>query len=252
MMKKTLLIFLLVGLLAVVGCAGDDSTAWQRIEEEGTLTVGMDAAYRPFEFRDENNEIVGFDADLIREIGDRLGIEIKLQDTAFDGIIPGLQAGEYDLIISAMTITEEREQAVDFSDPYFNAGQVIAVLEDNDEIQGLEDLEGKTVGVQLGTTGDIVVSEKDNVEVNRYDVIPEAFEDLNNERVDAVINDLPVTADYIQERGGVEIVGEPFTEEFYGMAMRQGEEELVENINQALAEIQEDGTYDEIFSKWFE
>ncbi|WP_027339017.1 basic amino acid ABC transporter substrate-binding protein [Halonatronum saccharophilum] len=249
-MKKLVFLSLLMFAVLVVGCSNQEGTTWENVQENG-LRVGMDAAYRPFEFYDEDGEITGFDADLIREIGDRLDVDIVLQDVSFDGIIPGLQAGEYDLIISAMTITEERAQAVNFSDPYFNAGQVIAVLEDNDTINNEGDLKGKRVGVQLGTTADLLVSEMDGIDIVRYDTIPEAFIDLDNERVEAVVNDLPVTAAYIQERGRAKIVGEPFTEEFYGMAMRQGDEDLLENINEALAQIKDDGTYDQIFAKWF-
>lgn len=247
---KKIVLLLLVVAFALTGC-GDDTT-YEEIQESGELVVGMSADYRPFEYVDEDNEIVGFDVDLINAVAERLDLEVVIEDTSFDGIIPGLQANEYDVIVSAMTITEDRKEAVDFSDPYFNAGQVIAVLEGNDTIAGPEDLKGKNVGVQLGTTGDITASEMDDVELTRYDGIPEAFEDLQNERIDAIVNDFPVTAEYVAERGGVEIIGEPFTEEHYGIAMRQGDDELLESINEALAEIKEDGTYDEIMEKWFE
>ena len=250
-MKKLILSVLVLTLLFAVGCAGDKTT-WDKVEDEGKLTIGMSADYKPFEYTDENGEIVGFDVDVAKAIGDKLGVEVEFVDTAFSGLIPGLKSNKYDLIMSAMTITEKREKAVDFTDQYFNAGQVVAVMDDNNNIKSIEDLNGKKVGVQLGTTGDLEVSEMDNIgEVKRYDKIPQAFIDLKNGRINAVVNDLPVTAAYIMKHPEVKIVGEPFTTEHYGIAARPGDEELLKKINGALKEVKEDGTYDEVYNKWF-
>lgn len=250
-MKKLILSILVFTLVFAVGCAGDQTT-WDKVEDEGKLTIGMSADYKPFEYTDENGEIVGFDADIAKAIGEKLGVEVEFVDTAFSGLIPGLKSNKYDLIMSAMTITEKRAKAVDFTDQYFNAGQVVAVMDDNNNIKGVEDLKGKKVGVQLGTTGDLEVSEMENIEkIKRYEKIPQAFIDLRNGRVDAIVNDLPVTAAYIMKHPEVKMVGEPFTSEHYGIAARPGDEELLKKVNGALKELKEDGTYDEVYNKWF-
>jgi len=251
-MKKLVLSILVLTLaFAVVGCGGEQDT-WEQIQDEEKLTIGMSADYKPFEYTDEDGQIIGFDVDIAKAIGEKLGVEVEFVDTAFDGLIPGLKSGKYDLIMSAMTITEKRAKAVDFTDPYFNAGQVVAVTADNDNIQSVEDLEGKKVGTQLGTTGDLKVSEMENIEqIKRYEKIPQAFIDLNNGRIDAVVNDLPVTAAYILTNPEVKIVGKPFTTENYGIAARPGDEQLLTEINTALQEVKEDGTYDEVYNSWF-
>ncbi|TDX52447.1 basic amino acid ABC transporter substrate-binding protein [Orenia marismortui] len=250
-MKKIILFTLLVGLLVMAGCSSEEQGTWQKIEKEGKLVVGMSADYKPFEYHDKDDNIVGFDVDVLKEIAKKLNLELELKDTAWDGIIPGLQSSKYDLIMSAMTITEDRKKAVNFSDSYFNAGQIIAVSESNDSIKNVEDLKGKTVGVQLGTTADIEASKMEGVEVKRYEKIPQAFIELNNGRVDAVAADLPVVAKYTLDHSGVKIVGEPFTTENFGIAMRKADTELLEKINTALADLKADGTYDEIYNKWF-
>jgi len=258
--KGYLLILALIFVFSISTVAGawwifgsDEQATWDKVQAEGKLVVGMDAAYKPFEYQDKNGEIVGFDVDVLKEVAKKLDIKLDLQNTSFDGIIPGLQAKKYDLIMSAMTITEERKKAVNFSDPYFNAGQVIAAMGDNSSVKGVKDLEDKIVAVQLGTTGDLKVSEMEGVkEIKRFDTIPEAFIALQNGQVEAVVNDLPVTAAYIKEHPEVKIVGEPFTTEYYGIAFRKEDTELKEKINEALAELKQDGTYDEIYAKWFE
>ncbi|WP_018248015.1 basic amino acid ABC transporter substrate-binding protein [Orenia marismortui] len=250
-MKKIILFTLLVGLLVMAGCSSEEQGTWQKIEKEGKLVVGMSADYKPFEYHDKDDNIVGFDVDVLKEIAKKLNLELELKDTAWDGIIPGLQSSKYDLIMSAMTITEDRKKAVNFSDSYFNAGQIIAVSESNDSIKNVEDLKGKIVGVQLGTTADIEASKVEGVEVKRYEKIPQAFIELNNGRVDAVAADLPVVAKYTLDHSGVKIVGKPFTTENFGIAMRKADTELLEKINAALADLKADGTYDEIYNKWF-
>jgi len=187
-------------------------------------------------------------------IAERAGFEIEWVNTRWDGIFVALASGEFDAVSSAATITEEREEIVDFSNPYFNAGQMIAVLEDRaDEIQSPEDLPGLKVGVQGGTTGDIASSEIDGVEVVRYDEITLAFQALANGTIDAIVNDGPVSADIIAKNPelGAVMVGDPFTDEFYGIAVQPDMPELLDAINNALAELIADGTYNEIHNKWF-
>jgi ABC-type transport system substrate-binding protein/ABC-type amino acid transport substrate-binding protein len=216
--------------------------------------IGTNAEYPPFESVDAAGNIIGFDPDLMVAIADRAGFEFEFVNTRWDGIFVALQSGEFDAVISAATITEERAEIVNFSDPYFNAGQMIAVrVADKDRITTVADLDGIKVGVQLGTTGDMWVSENTKAEVVRYDEITLAFQALANGDVDAVFNDGPTSAEIIQanpELGAV-MVGEPITDELYGIAVNKGKPELLDLINKGLAAVKADGTYDEIYDKWF-
>ncbi len=224
--------------------------------EFGVVTVGMNAEYPPFEYVDEDGNIVGFDVDLMNAIAEQAGFDIEFVNTRWDGIFVALQSGEFDVVASAATITEEREEIIDFSNPYFNAGQMIAVKEDRaDEIQTPDDLAGLRVGVQSGTTGDIWASENiPGVQMVRYDEITLAFQALANGDIDAIVNDGPTSADIIAKNPelGVVLVGDPFTDEFYGIAVQPDLPELLEAINNALAEIIANGTYREIYLKWFQ
>lgn len=217
------------------------------------LRVGSDVAYPPFEYVDEaTGEFVGFDMDIIREVGRRLGLEVRIENVAWEGIIPGLLAGHYDAIISAMTITDERAQAVNFSDPYFATGQVILVRADDDRIQVPADLAGKRVAVQIGTTGHFAAENIDGALVDHYPLTPDALLALKLGRADAaVVDELVALEEARANPGEVKVVGTPFTIEYYGIAMRKGRDDLLRDINRALAQMKADGTYDEIYDRWF-
>jgi len=220
----------------------------------GVVSVGMNAEYPPFEFVDEDGNVAGFDVDLMTAIAEEAGFEVEFVNTRWDGIFVALQSGEFDAVASAATITEEREEIINFSNPYFNAGQTIAVKADRvDEIQTVDDLAGLRVGVQSGTTGDIAISEVEGVEVVRYDEITLAFQALGSGDVDAVVNDGPVSADIIARNPELDVVlvGDPFTDEFYGVAVNPELPELLDAINEALEAIIQNGTYAEIYNKWF-
>ena len=233
------------------GTAGGDTGS---IEGSGeTITVASDIAYQPFEYV-ENGEPVGFDIDLMREVGRRAGFTPEFQNVTFDGIVPGLGNNLYDAAISAMTITPEREESIDFSDPYINADQSLLVPADSG-ILSVDDLADTVVGVQLGTTGDAQAEEYQAAgqigEVRTFDTIEDAFAALENGQVDAVINDLPVSQNRAaQSDGRLEIVETIPTGEQYGIAFPT-DSELVEPTNQALEQIKQDGTYAEIYEKWF-
>lgn len=249
-------------LLVVVACgggngggggeqtAGGEGTAG--MEAGRTITVASDIAYRPFEFY-RNGEPVGFDIDLMREIGRRAGFTPEFQNVTFDGIIPGLGSNLYDAAISAITITEERRQQVDFSEPYFNADQSLLVRSDSD-IRSVNDLGQATVGVQIGTTGANKANEFQQqgkiAEVRTFDTIEDAFTALENGQVDAVINDLPVSQDKANTSDGrLKVVQVIPTGEQYGIAFPKGSN-LVDPVNRALEEIKRDGTYVKIYEKW--
>jgi ABC-type amino acid transport substrate-binding protein len=217
-----------------------------------TITVASDIAYPPFEYT-ENGEAVGFDIDLMNEIGERAGFTPEYQNVTFDGIIGGLGSNLYDASISAMTITPEREEQIDFSDPYFNADQSLLVPSDGD-IQSVDDLGEAVVGVQLGTTGASKAEEFQAdgklAEVRTFDTIEDAFAALENGQVDAIINDLPVSqAEADASDGALEVVETIPTGEQYGVAFPT-DSELVEPTNQALQEIKDDGTYVKIYKQW--
>jgi ABC-type amino acid transport substrate-binding protein len=250
---STLALIALTSLLLVAcGGGGGEGGSGEGGGNE-TVVVASDIAYRPFEY-EEDGEPTGFDIDLMNEIGNRAGFTPEYQNVTFDGIIGGLQGGNYDAAISAMTITEEREEQVDFSDPYFDSNQSLMVSGDSD-IQGTDDLADANVGVQLATTGEIEANELreagDIGEVTTYDVVDDAFAALENGQVDAVIADFPVVADRVNRGGGnLEIAQTIETGEQYGIAFPQ-DSELTERVNEALAEIKEDGTYVEIYERYF-
>lgn len=238
-----------VFLLAAATFAFPPGVAAQEI-----LRVGSDVAYPPFEFVDEQTEeYSGFDMDLIRAVGERMGVQVEIVNTVFDGIIPALLLGEFDVIISAMTITEERAQTVAFSDPYFTTGQVIAVRPDRTDIKTTADLAGKIVAVQLGTTGQFAAEELPGLRrVEPYQFVDQAITAVINRSADAAVIDELVAIEYMREHPhAIQVVGEPFTAENYGIAVRPSDTALLERINRALAELRADGTYDQLYDKWF-
>lgn len=225
-------------------------------KEEGVLLVGSDTTFPPFESV-EDGQVVGFDVDLMEEIGERIGdLEVEFQTAAFDTIFTALAAGKFDVVISAVTIKEDRKKTVDFTDPYFVADQSLSVRRaDRDEIGGIDDLEGKVVGVQSGTTGEDcaknALKAKDLIsDVRAYDTAPEAFSDLQAGRIDAVLVDLPTAQQIVEKREGAVVVQVIRTSEEYGIAVDKKNPNLREAINEALEEIRSDGTYERIFKEW--
>lgn len=235
---------------------GAESEADEASAENGlkdTYVVASDTSFVPFEFK-EDGEYVGFDIDLIHAIADEVGFEIELETTNFDGIIPGLQTGTFDIAIAGISITEERKEKIDYSDPYYESGLRIGVQIDNDTIHGIEDLEGKTIATRLGSTSAAFIKENiEGAEPKEYEQLDQAYLAVENGSVDAVLYDAPNVAYYIQTKGQdtLKLVGELYQAENYGIAIAKGQEELVEAINEALATLREDGTYDDIYEKWF-
>ncbi len=217
------------------------------------LSIGSDTAYPPFEFVDENNQIVGFDVDLLAAICDQVNCSTTFQTTGFDGIFAALAAGEFDAVASAVTITEERAQVVDFTRPYLNAGQIVTTTQDRDDIQGPEDLEDKTVGVQLGTTGDIAASDYATEDaIQRFQTIDLAMQALAQGDVDAVIADAPTSLDIVfkQFSDQLQLVGLPFTDEYYGIAVQQETPEITAAFDAAIAALIETGELATLAEKW--
>lgn len=225
----------------------------KKIASTKTLTVGTDATFKPFEYKN-GDEFVGFDIDLIREVAKELGADkVEFIDTEFKGLIPGLQAKKFDLIVSAMYITEERRQTIDFSDTYFPGGLSIMVLKDNDAITGIEDLRGKKVSVQIGTKSVKFLEEKyPDIQLVQVEKNTEMFLELETNKVVAVVTGLPAAMTYIKESGTTKVLPDTLTEEYYGYGARKENAELTKAVNEALVRVKDSGEYDLLVKKWFE
>lgn len=221
-------------------------------QERRTLRVAVEPVYAPFEFRGADGSIQGFDVDIIRAIGDAAGFEVEFQNIAFDGIIPALQARTVDAAVGAMTITPERAQAVSFSRPYFKAGLAIAVRDETQDISALEDLEGRAIAVQIGTTGAEIAKTIPNASVRTFNAMVLTLQELSNGNVDAVISDAPVALYAINtgNLNGIRLVGEQLSEEFYGIPTPLNSPDL-QRINQGLNTILQNGEYERLYRKWF-
>lgn len=218
--------------------------------------VGTDAAYAPFESQNEKGEIVGFDIEVVQAIAAKAGFEVKFVNTPWEGIFNTLQQGDRDMVVSAVTITDERKQTMDFSDPYFDAAQLIAVKESS-KVTKFADLKKLKVGVQTGTTGDEAVSKllgKTSTSIKRFESTPLALKELESGGVDAVVADNGVIAHYVANNPGGKfktVSDKEFVPEQYGIAVKKGNAELLGKLNQGLAAIKADGTYAQIYAKYF-
>ena len=216
----------------------------------GKLVMATNAEFPPYEYHD-GDAIVGIDAEIAKAIADELGMELEIEDIAFDSIIPEIVSGKADMGLAGMTVTEDRMQSVDFSDTYAKASQKIIVTEDS-EIASPDDLKGVIVGVQLGTTGDIYVSdlEADGTTVERYSKGFEAVQALSQGKIDAVVIDGEPAKTFVAETEGLKILEESFTDEEYAIAVKKSNTELLEKINGALKTLKDNGTLDEIVAKY--
>ncbi|MGE5423078.1 MAG: basic amino acid ABC transporter substrate-binding protein [Ignavibacteriales bacterium] len=245
---------LILGLMvAMVGCGGADKS--KQADTEKVYNVGSETTYPPFEMV-EKGKYTGFDMELIQAIADAGGFKIKIVSLGFDGLIPALQAGNIDAAISAMTITDKRKEAVDFSNPYFDSGLIVAVRSDDTTIKSIDDLQGKVIAVQIGTTGANMaqtVKDKDpKTTIKTFNTVDLAFAEMANKGCDAVINDMPVTGDYISKgHPEAKMVGELLSGEQYGIPVKKGNKEMLAKINDGLAKVKESGKYDEIYKKYF-
>jgi ABC-type amino acid transport substrate-binding protein len=265
---------LLVGALAIVvaGCGGGGSSSSSSettteaeetteagggaAEEEAEgggekLTVGSDIPYPPFEQKASGGGYTGFDVELMEAIGKEIGREPEFIDSSFETIFRDVAQGKFEAVMSAATITEEREEVVNFSLPYYLSEQAILVKEGS-EITGLSDLKGKIVAAQQGTTGLELGKEKAEAkELRPYPEGPDADNALKAGVVEAVIIDAPVAKQQAEELGGIEIVEKVPTDETYGIAMAKSETGLLKEINEGLKEAIADGSYAKVYEKWF-
>ena len=277
-MKKKVLALTMAALMAasLTACGGGakettaadttaadtaDTTAAEKTEETsaeaagteaagGVLVMATNAEFPPYEYHD-GGKIVGIDAEIAKAIADELGMELEIEDIAFDSIIPEITSGKADMGLAGMTVTEDRKQSVDFTDTYAKASQKIIVKEDS-AIASPDDLTGVIVGVQQGTTGDIYVSdlEADGTTVERYNKGFEAVQALSQGKIDAVVIDGEPAKTFVAQTEGLKILEESFTDEEYAIAVKKGNTELLEKINGALKTLKDNGTLDEIVAKY--
>ena len=242
-------------VLAMAGCGSSNNAASSGSGSGAkVLKVGSSIDFAPFEFQDEGQkEYQGFDMDLIRAIGKEMGYDVEIQNLGFDGLIPALQGKNLDAIISGMSINDERKQNVLFSDPYYQSGLTMVVRDNETAIKSFQDLKGKKVAVQIGTTSADEVKKIDGVEIKELNTPADCFMELKAGGVDAVVNDRPVNDYYITKNNaqGVKALEEKLTAEDYGIAIGKDNKELQQKVNDALKKLKENGEYDKIFAKWF-
>jgi arginine/ornithine transport system substrate-binding protein len=223
--------------------------------QERNLRIAFDVPYEPFEYKDENGELTGFEVELAEAMCEEMNANCEFVIQAWDGMIPGLLARKFDLIMSSMSITEERAERVLFSEPYYNTpGGWFAREDFSTDVTDMAAMEGKVVGVQRGTTMDTYVTENMGgiVTIKRYTTADDMVLDLEGERLDVVFVDYPVGEQTILSKEGFKEVGEPVKlGQGVGVAMRKRDTDLAEDVNAALATLKEDGTYDEIMKKYF-
>jgi polar amino acid transport system substrate-binding protein len=257
-MKKGLLAVLLMAALAFVFTntvfAADDGS-WDRVKKEGKLTIGIDDAFPPMEFRNDKNELVGFDIDASKELAKRLGIKVEHIPTVWDTVILSLKSKKFDIIWSGMSITAEREKEIAFTKAYIMEKQVIVVKKGNKKIKGLKDItEATIVGVQLGSTSEEALKKLDKKfkEIKKYDKNTDAFMDLKIGRIDALAVDELVGRYYLSQKPGeYSVLKESLLSEPIGIGMKKEDVALKEKIQKTLDGMFKDGTMKKISIKWF-
>ena len=254
----TVLSALLLGACGAKEESSEEKTnKLEEIQKEGSLTVGIMGTYAPYNYLGEDKQYTGYDVEIAKEIGKRLGVDVEFVAQEFSGLIPGLQKDKYDMLVSQVTITDDRKKQIDFSNPYITNHVKVIVRADNQDIQSTADFPKKTIGVGLGTNDESflrtqLMPEVGEFKINTYDDVITTLADLNAGRIDATINNEYALKPIVEQNGyEVKAVGEPIKSDEAGVAVKKGEKEFVEAINKALEEMKADGTYAEIFESWF-
>ncbi len=261
--KRKLIAGLMASAVIMAGCGKKEEAPAQpaaeakpAVAEVKTYKVASDAAYAPFESLNEQKEVVGFDVDVLKAVAEKGGFKVEFINTPWEGIFATLPTGDRDIVASAVTITDERKQTMDFSEPYFEAKQLIAIGKDS-KVAKFEELKKLKVGVQTGTTGDEVVQKllgKTNPNIKRFESTPLALKELLNGGVDAVVADNGVVINFIANNGdaGLKTIEDAaFAPEFYGFAVKKGNAELQDKLSKGIAAIKADGTYNKIYEQYF-
>lgn len=269
MFAKTLSSLVLSTLLLTACSQGDSSApaassapasneAAVEVDTSKTYIVGTDASYAPMEYM-ENNQVVGFSHDVLQAIADSQGIKLQFVNTPFEGLFANVDKGDSDIGLASITIRPDRLAQLDFSDPYFEATQMIVVNEQNsNSIKTFADLKERTASVQAATSGDLILQDlqgKDSAKIKRFEIMPLAFKELESAGVDAVVGDSSVVSYYVKQHPEAKlstVVDPSFEKEHYGFAFKKGRNDgLREAINQGLKQIVANGTYDKIHKQWF-
>ena len=244
---KKIIALILVCMMAVFVCAGCGQS--KDAGEKTTLTMATNATFPPYEFHD-NGEIVGIDAEIAKAIADKLGMELKIEDMEFDSIIASVQSGKTDMGMAGLTVTEDRKASVDFSDSYATGVQVVIVKNDSD-IKSIDDLNGKKIGVQTATTGDIYAGDDYGDEnVERYSKGTDAVSALVSGKIDCVIIDNEPAKEFVKANEGLKILDTEYVTEDYAICFAKGNTELKDKVNGALKELIADGTVKKIIDKY--
>lgn len=253
-MKKInggVLILSLFMIGGVVFAGGGKKTQKEPEAQKEVLVMGTNAAFPPFESVGDNDEIIGFDVEIARAIAEKMGRELKTEDMKFDGLLAAVNSGKIDLAIAGMTITDKRKEEVDFSDPYFEAAQAILIQKGGEAPGSVNNIAGKEVGVQLGTTGEEIASSLVEAPV-AFQAAFEAVLDLKNGKLDLVVIDLAPAKVFAAKNDDIELVElSDFPIEYYGIAVKKGNPEFLKMINETLAELRSSGRYDELLAEWF-
>ena len=252
MKKFTKIISILMALALVFVCAGCGAadTGSEANANTKTLVMGTNASFPPYEFVDNNNKIVGIDAEIAAAVAEKLGYNLEIKDMEFDSLITAVQSGAIDFALAGMTVTDERKESVDFSDTYATGVQVIIVPEKS-AIASVEDLSGKTIGVQAGTTGDIYCTDEFGQDmVKQYKNGAEAIAALKNGQVECVVIDNEPAKNYVKANEGLKILETEYAVEDYAAAISKENTELKDNFNKALTELKDEGKIDEIINKY--
>jgi polar amino acid transport system substrate-binding protein len=243
-------ILLLCVLVAAAGCGGKDNSS----DESGKkkYIVGTDAAYAPMEYMNDKGEIVGYDIDFVKALAEEAGIEVEFRNVSWDPLFDAVKNSEVDFAVSSISITDKRKESHDFSDPYFTAYQLILVPEDSD-ITSFEDLKGKKVSVQISTTGHEVVKGllgETSPDILAFETMPLAISEMVNGGADACVGDSPVIREYIKNNPNVKfrtIRDSSFQDEYYGLMVKKGNQELLDLLNNGIKKLKEKGKLEEIF-----
>lgn len=242
-------------LIVAAGCILATMAGATQAKDWNDIRIAFDVPYEPFEYRDEDGNLTGFEVELAEAMCEELNANCEFVIQAWDGMIPGLEARKFDAIMSSMSITPDRQESVLFSEPYYNTpGGWFARDGFDIDVTDKSAMDGKTVGVQRGTTMDTYVTDNLGgvVSIKRYTTADDMVLDLEGQRLDVVFVDYPVGEQTILSKDGFKEVGEPVKlGEGVGVAMRKRDKDLAEMINEALATLKEDGTYDEIMEKYF-
>ncbi|MGR9047363.1 amino acid ABC transporter substrate-binding protein [Halobacillus faecis] len=229
-----------------------EQTLLEQIKESGELVIGTEGTYRPYTFHDENDKLTGFDVEIAREVADRLGVKPVFNETKWDSMFAGLNAERFDMVANQVGITEERQAEYSFSDPYIQSSAVVVTHKDNESIQSFEDLEGVN-SAQSMTSNYADIARENGAEITSVEGFNESMQLLATKRVEATVNDRLSVLDYLNNRedAPVKIAARQDDASQSGLLFRQGNEDLVKAVNEALQEMKDDGTYLEISEKWF-